>query len=391
MTLFIFDPSLRNTRGHFYNLDSAVVAAGKAAGHRVRVLGSRYPTDPQGITPLDPEPFFFWPPGHPAFSAWTHERDAFRLHLMTLRPEEFSDKDVLFFHSLNFACLLGVADWLEGWVDRPCLNVTFFFSFDDYLDAETGRLNHVSNLYRDWFSRMARLPDKVVGLTEAAFMRRYLRQLSGDCVPIFHSPHVKPLDILLRLRAQAITQQQEARDAVRIGYLGHTKAIKGALLIGNVVEAVTGASVVPVRFCVQNSGVPETEEWRPFLRLRDHPAVEWIEGNMALEDYYRCLARCDLILLPYSKRYATHSSAILIEAIAAGIPTVVPSYSSLHEELEALGVPIVSFDTFEAGAIAKATLDAIQHLGDLNQACAAAAVRWNEENRIERLFEQICN
>lgn len=120
-----------------------------------------------------------------------------------------------------------------------------------------------------------------------------------------------------------------------VGYLGDARDEKGFQSLPSLVEAIAADKTAdrPVRFLFQaNFNVPGGEPESRFAkhRLSSWPPdiVELAEGPFDREKYGEFLRRMDVMVVPYSaEQYAARSSGVLAEALAAGIPAVVPAGS----------------------------------------------------------------
>ena len=74
-------------------------------------------------------------------------------------------------------------------------------------------------------------------------------------------------------------------------------------------------------------------------------------GFATQDEYYRAFAGLDVVLLPYSDRYRSSSSGIIIEAIELNVLPVVPRGSTMEEIALAAGAPYLSIDEVTPEAI----------------------------------------
>ena len=135
-------------------------------------------------------------------------------------------------------------------------------------------------------------------------------------------------------RASLIKQPAEKKNGLCIAYFGDVRDEKGFFHIPAIVEDLLADYVEPgkVRFLVQASLTHP--EWNPksaaaLERLQAYPPRQvqlvGIDEPLSPEEYFRLVSEADLLLCPYSLHaYKRRSSGTLTEAIAAGIPTVVP-------------------------------------------------------------------
>jgi hypothetical protein len=119
-----------------------------------------------------------------------------------------------------------------------------------------------------------------------------------------------------------------------VAFFGDVRDEKRFYWLPDLVEALSTDYLAPgkVRFLVQATLVQP--EWNPashqaLLRLKgmppEHVRLVGLDGPLSPDEYYRLFAEADLLLCAYDPlAYNRRSSGTLTEAVAAGIPTVVP-------------------------------------------------------------------
>lgn len=120
---------------------------------------------------------------------------------------------------------------------------------------------------------------------------------------------------------------------LRLTYLGDARKEKGyhhlPTAIGNLWTA--HVQTEKVRFVIQSNyntpaGEVEAVIARGQLEAFDSDGVELVYGPLPSEEYADLLLSSDAVLIPYDQdRYYARSSGILVEALSAGIPVVVPA------------------------------------------------------------------
>lgn len=89
------------------------------------------------------------------------------------------------------------------------------------------------------------------------------------------------------------------------------------------------------------------------------------------------LDRSDLLLCPYDPApYVASFSSVAAEALANGIPLVVPGGTTLETMLRAFGEPGTIFPSFEVASIVDATLRALEDYDRIAERARAAAIAW---------------
>jgi glycosyltransferase involved in cell wall biosynthesis len=135
-------------------------------------------------------------------------------------------------------------------------------------------------------------------------------------------------------RARLICRSAGDRGPICIAFFGDVREEKGFHWLPDLIDAMMEEYVSRgrVRFLIQASLVHPEENPRSraaLERLRtypgDHVRLVGLEGPLAPDRYYQLVSEADLLICPYHRgTYRVRSSGTLTEAIAAGIPTVVP-------------------------------------------------------------------
>jgi glycosyltransferase involved in cell wall biosynthesis len=120
---------------------------------------------------------------------------------------------------------------------------------------------------------------------------------------------------------------------VRIGYAGEGRVEQGVGYLPEVIEAILPAypdAVFEVQFACRFVDDDTLSRLRAFGdRVRIH------ESCYVGEDFHRLIASFDALLLPYQPRsYVERSSQVVIEAMALGVPLIVPVGTSLALEVK---------------------------------------------------------
>lgn len=118
-----------------------------------------------------------------------------------------------------------------------------------------------------------------------------------------------------------------------IGYLGDARDEKGFQHLPKLVESFRSrpGAAAHARFLFQaNFNVPEGEPGSRYARsmLETYHTVELVHGPFDSREYNALLQRMDIVLIPYAaENYSARSSGVLMEALSAGLPVLVPACS----------------------------------------------------------------
>jgi glycosyltransferase involved in cell wall biosynthesis len=143
-------------------------------------------------------------------------------------------------------------------------------------------------------------------------------------------------------RAHYLGSRSQSDQRLCIGYFGDVRQEKGFHWLPSLIEAVVQDQMPPerTRFLIQASLVHP--EYEPLCKAALERLKRYSEelvclvgqkGPLSAEEYYRVVKETDLLVCPYdSAAYRNRTSGTLAEAIAAGIPTVVPHGSWLARQ-----------------------------------------------------------
>jgi glycosyltransferase involved in cell wall biosynthesis len=143
-------------------------------------------------------------------------------------------------------------------------------------------------------------------------------------------------------RSQLIQAMPRNEGPLRIAFIGDARDEKGFHWLPELVEQLMDQYVRTgrVRFLFQAS--PVDAPWnegscRALRRLReyDRSQVELVGtgGPLGAEEYFQLVSQVDILLCPFHKTaYQSRSSGTLAEAIAAGVPAIVPEGTWLSRQ-----------------------------------------------------------
>jgi hypothetical protein len=137
------------------------------------------------------------------------------------------------------------------------------------------------------------------------------------------------------------SEHEPVLEPLRITYLGDARGEKGYQHLPGVVQDLWRSEAQPgkVSFVLQSNynvypGEPDAVVARSQLSAFPAGKVQLITESCTSEEYRRTLMSAAVMLLPYrAEEYYSRSSGVLIEALAAGIPVVVPATSWLAKQI----------------------------------------------------------
>ena len=135
-------------------------------------------------------------------------------------------------------------------------------------------------------------------------------------------------------------KEKKLNGKIIISYLGDARSEKGYQYLPHIVQDLWEDYLIndKASFVIQsNFNLPEGEaaavvaknqlEFLPFSKIK------LIENPLNLEEYRKLLSNSDVIILPYEQpNYYARSSGILVEALAYGIPVLVPQGTWLSRQ-----------------------------------------------------------
>jgi len=162
----------------------------------------------------------------------------------------------------------------------------------------------------------------------------------------------------------------------RIGFFGHQRPARGVEILPDLIRALLAQGYEVV---VHDSGGS--------IRGKDgHPRLTLLGY---LDDFAAELARCDLVVWPSRREAYTHCmSGVVSEAIASGVPVVVPA-GCIPARIVARQGAGIEYHTHTSSAILAALAEAARDFAGLSARARAAADAWHAQNGSERLAEWI--
>lgn len=227
-----------------------------------------------------------------------------------------------------------------------------------------------------------------------ALLRR-LRARFGDALRLFadteplaaqfaalSGQEVRPVPLPVEVPPLALHQTGPLPHVV---FAGGARAEKGYARLPEAIAAVAGRA----RFTLQSG--PVGAEADPLLQrahrqLRGMAQVMLVERALDPADYAALLAGADLLLLPYDgPTYGARSSGILAEALALGLPAVVPEDCWMA----AAAGPDRAVAIASGAPVGPALAAALDRLPALGEAARLAAPEWRARHNPDALLHAL--
>lgn len=136
----------------------------------------------------------------------------------------------------------------------------------------------------------------------------------------------------------AVHKFENESNAITIGYAGASISRAGYELVYNTYKKIISHdNKNKIRFIVKHT--PLEQEYGLYLKfLEEHDSIIHIDGFVSNEEYEDFLNKCDIMLLPYSKRYyPCQTSGVAIDAILREKIMIVPDDTWLSDQIKKFG------------------------------------------------------
>lgn len=397
---FIYiDPSLQGNVGHHANVCRLITREMAARGFEVRIFASER-IEPGLQSELQAHPLFRWNAyaapwcAQDRLAGWLRDFETISADTftdLTRIGHDISCDDIVYFSQAMPAQLRAVIQWAEQFqtTSRPWIFVEFATEPGVQVSPD-GQTVSILNPFADPRGVLYRHAAGYLSeeLCERVFLGTYDQEISRlftflvrRTVQHFPLPQRRVNPLRRRQRGETIT----------VGILGHQREDKGYNLVPQIAERLL-AEIPDVRLLVQNGAAwqmpgPQAQltslaAIHFMLELDDQPAdlVRWAE----------LLEQSDLIVCPYSpSRFASAYSAVASEAVANGIPLVIPAGTTMSVLLREFDQPGVLFNEWNADAVYAAILSALDQFDSLAGKALEAAERWGRTRGSERLADHL--
>ena len=394
------DPGLKDKGGHHAGYCRAIVGELRTRGLQTKILSF------QGISPelqqeLGAEPFFraytYWTTDGDPICGWLNRFDAAVQETREdlERLDDLNGDDIVFMVSVQAAQLLAAVQWLDGLDPQRRPQVVIDFVEDAGLDAvpqaegvafstRDPRLDPRAVLYR--FAGRQLATAETGGLRLFAtdtWMSVAYGFLLQRPVGVFPTPQ-------MCFRAVA---NRVGRRPITLAVVGYQRAVKGYNLVPEIVEKLLVANT-DIRFLAHNCNPEETRDLQARMRQIAGRDPRLVLDERALQDdqWAEVLDKVDIILCPYTLfQYAACSSGVAFDALANGIPLIMPKGSSLERLVEEFGSGGTVFEVHSVDSIVEAALRAVDHFDDLAAKAFQAAGKWASQRGPKASVDTLLN
>jgi glycosyltransferase involved in cell wall biosynthesis len=371
--LIYADPGLRDNLGHHANNCRAIIGEARSRGINTAILAFTG-IDAHLREELRAIPFFR------VMTPWLNDGDpicgwlnAFHIGADATREDlsrinDISANDIVYLSSALPAQLMGLVAWMATLPPHRVPHAVVEFGIDPGLDPQAGgkgpafsirdpRVDPRATLFRFAASR---IPERIMP---------YLHMMTFDenSSAAFKALMGKPVGVLPTPRIAVAPRSRKGRRPITVAVLGHQRPEKGYQFMPEVAQRLL-QSDCELRVLCHNAdpaGMKEAQQALRTLAAADPRLIldERLAGDQV---WAQLLDAADLIICPYpSSRFAISYSAIAVEAVANGIPLVVPAATTMARLVQEFGGAGAVFDRPEPSAIVTATRRALDRFDQL--------------------------
>jgi glycosyltransferase involved in cell wall biosynthesis len=287
-----------------------------------------------------------------------------------------SRDDVLLINSLRHWSLKDFVEWLE---ERSAGQSPWAILVLHYTPfPHPGARDPAEEGYRQAFKRIAnsKMIHRILLCTDSERLAADYRSLCDLAIHVVPIPHSPPLRCELEREPQPLL----------VGFAGEARPSKGFHLLPGVVRRLRAATPPDaLSFAFQSYGASD----EVLAALSPSDKVRLFSEPLGEEDYEAFVASIDLMLIPYmDSSYRAQTSGVFSEAMALGVPTIVPEDSWMADQLAVSGAGL----TFRGGDeedLARACMQAIDSYPALRARASEAAAAWRAYHNAENYCEAI--
>jgi hypothetical protein len=309
------------------------------------------------------------------------------------RLGKFSSEDVIYVNSAQAAGVLGAALWLGTLKADQRPRVIMEMGTDAGVDCVKGVKGEkglkggdgwgisVRDTREDPRGVMNRFASTYV--TDEIAERLKLVTFDSDSSAVYSLLMGREVGVLpLPQVAKGVVGRRGRSGEVTVSVLGHQRLNKGYQHWPKVVEILLKANS-RIRILAHNSKPGEMGEAQKEMRriAGENPRVVLDESAITEAGWNGLLRQTDLMVCPYDpSRFRAAYSAVAAEAIANGIPMVVPADTTLARMLNEFGGGGTAFVRFEPENIAQAILLALENYEECADRAVMGAEAWGKVN-----------
>lgn len=394
--LCVVDPNLRDRLGHHFEYDYSLLEPVLRRGYEFLVLGHRQVEKAiasampvEGVFPHDIWERF---PGLARIPGGVgHKLDILLSNLRFFRvlcsrlPSRTVTADwVVFGHMITLHQLLGWAWWFRSLSPRNLPRLVLLFRYSAEWFANSRFAAHAFRLLEG-----AHAPDRVcLGSDSERLAREYARftRLPFQVFPIPHTTH--------QVGPGEFASQSLARRPMCLVSVGNARDEKGFLeILQAIVQLHNSGQLQRFKFILQSNDLyapnTATEILSTIAEIKKLKLdnVRFIDEVLSTEAYYGLLREADVVLLPYWRSiYASRTSGIFVEALAAGRTVIVTEDTWMSDQLRDYGSGAVCRD-HDPHDLVRAVLNIEARFPEYSERARLTRDAWLERHNPEALIE----
>jgi glycosyltransferase involved in cell wall biosynthesis len=299
--------------------------------------------------------------------------------------------DIVYFSSVQPAQFMAAARWYLSVPEENRFVVAIEFGTDAGVDSKlVPEGNRFEIALRDFWVDQRPLFYRYAGRQLAPDPRFILSTFDPASSSIYGQLTGHAVWTLPVPRFADIAPVSRGRRPITVSFLGHQRWDKGYHLVPAIARMLL-ADCPDIKLLIHNGAPGEMPEVQDAVRqLSGDPRVSVCEGIAGPGQWESLLMQSDLIVSPYEpSRFSASYSAVTCEALAHGIPMVVPANTSLSRLLDDFGNPGVTFDRHDPSVITLAVKRALARFDILSGLAMSSAARWRETMGADKTVDML--
>jgi hypothetical protein len=396
--IYIFDPQLHGTGGHYLNHDTQLTRDLLRRNIPVYIygrMGAAVTCEGIAVQPLFTHDIFTEMAVDPqvwAMESFSAVNEAFLTDLNKIPFDQFTTDDLLYFPNLLQNQLYALARWLSqiSAERRPAVGIMLRW-LNHAMDYVQTRANKdlIALYYRFAAQRLVSVQPRTRICADTRELAAAYTQIIG--LQVLELPN--PMDVSLLIVNKPSAPVPPGASPL-IVYQGHTSPTRGFHFLPEIIERCAHLSPRP-KFLIQikitqnikSMGLHDSIKRLEKLRGTQ---VELVYGTLDIPAYYDMLSRADVILLPYSPSFYGHgSSGVFTESVSVGKVVVVSPGTVPARQGKEFDLGVVTASKWEPAAMAKAVAHALQNLASLQAKAQAGAQAYRSEQCARVLWDRV--
>ena len=398
--LWLLDPELEGSAGHFSDYARAIVDAASRLGFDCRVVGNRAAESALAIgAPVEP---VFHHMSHqfvpervggllvnPLVGSYQYYRQLCRILTPRLQRQ-----DMVFVATANHRHLWALGRWLNRLPARTAPALCILLRYSSY-DIRRQSWLPTTPLLKIGLRRLeqAARVRRVHLVTDSEPLAAEYRRLTTLSVTALPIPHLVPESVASSYKDETCDGAQPPR-TLRFVSLGGARDEKGFHLLPGALRLLAQSGHLQecefIIQCYRRRHLPNdvSQAFDELVNL-ELPNVRVVPEAIGSGSYYRLLMEADAVLLPYRRHmYFARNSGIFTDALAVGKPVITTAGTWMSSQLEEGGAGVLCADD-DPQDLARAIRETCKQWGTLNRQAQRARPRWIAEHSMENFLKGV--